>query len=58
MLGKLIDAISRLLVGNNTTDNLNDWHEAREKAKQSRTEAEKIIQDAELLEQANKVKKG
>ena len=54
MLRGLMDAVSRLLVGNNTTDNLSDWHQAHEKANQSRAEAEQIIKDAELVEATKK----
>lgn len=54
MFRRLIDAVSRLLVGNNTTDNLSDWHQTHEKANQSRAEAKQIIKDAELIEAAKK----
>ena len=51
MFERLLDAISRVLVGNNTTDNLNDLKESRERNKQARREIDKTINDAELLRQ-------
>lgn len=47
---RLIDAISRIIFGNNTIDNATDWHQAHTKAQASREELQRAIEEAKLLE--------